>query len=119
MKSITLIMVSVLAIVGTVAGAEARGFKLRGSLLSHRSTTMPSKPTRSLPIIAAVGTTAAVDPKQAGAIPAIGQSASAEENAPIPPMPPASQSVSAKKTDAPWCPSGRTAGIGSGFCLIN
>lgn len=126
MKTIA-VALSVVMLAGGVADTQARGFRLRGS---SASTPLPSTPSlstaRRIPSIAAVGAISSTAPAQAVAgatIPAVmttqAQAADLDDNTPIPPMPPAPGNVTVAKPAQPWCPSGRTVGAGTGFCLIN
>ncbi|GJE55159.1 MULTISPECIES: hypothetical protein [Methylobacterium] len=126
MRPVAVVAVSVLTLAASIADAEARGFRLRGSSFSvpHRSASARDTATRRLPIIAAVGAIGPFDPSRSDARnvtrSARGSEADgADETAPIPPMPPAPVSLAVEKVSEPWCPSGRIAGTGTGFCLIN
>ncbi|GLS42265.1 hypothetical protein [Methylobacterium brachythecii] len=114
------VTLSVVMLAGSAVDAQARGLRLRGSNFSAAAS---SAKTRGIPTVAAVGAIGSVDPALAGAKPRgvmTAQAGDADENAPIPPMPPAPEAVpAAEKAAKPWCPSGKTAGVGKGFCLIN
>ncbi|GEP08810.1 hypothetical protein [Methylobacterium gnaphalii] len=113
------VTLSVAMLAGSVADAQARGFRLRSSSFSSVSS---SAKARRIPAIAAVGAISSPDPALAGAKPRgvmTAQAEDADENAPIPPMPPAPEAVPVTKPAQPWCATGRTVGVGKGFCLIN
>lgn len=121
MRTVAVVAVSILTLIGSLTGAEARGFRLRGfsSASSHGALPRGSVAVRPT----SVATVGAIDlstvnrggPRNAVAA----QSAVADETAPIPPMPPAPATVAVAKPAEPWCRSGRVAGSGTGFCLIN
>lgn len=127
MKSIAVVAVSVLALMGSVAGAEARGFRLRGSGFSvpSRTVSLHEPASARLPAISPLGVfdptaeKATIVTRSVMTTDGLGADPAADDGGPIPPMPPAPAPVAAKKPAQPWCPSGRIAGNGTGFCLIN
>ncbi|GEP00306.1 hypothetical protein [Methylobacterium haplocladii] len=122
MRTLTVVALSALTLAGSIAGAEARGFRLRGSgfAIPHRSATARVTTTRPVPTIATVGAIGLFDPTRPDAsivTRSVMTAGATDETSPIPPMPPVPAAV--KKSAEPWCPSGRIAGAGTGFCLIN
>ncbi|MET0257106.1 MAG: hypothetical protein ABW179_00860 [Methylobacterium sp.] len=122
MRTLTIVALSALTLAGGIPGAEARGFRLRGSSFSmpHRPATASDTLLRRGPAIATVGAIGLSEPARpdTGVLTrsVIATTGTADETVPIPPMPPVPVAV---KKSAPWCPSGRIAGAGTGFCLIN
>jgi hypothetical protein len=95
--------------------AEARGGRLRfGAAPAPRIVAAPpaaARPTGRLVVVPLVAAAPALRPALAGAAPA-------EDPAPRAAAPaPARPAVT--RVAGPWCPSGRTAGQGVGFCEIN
>lgn len=136
MRTVAVVAVSVLVLAGSVAAAEARGFRLRGGSFSVPARNMPIRDAaarRASPVFAVgsigglgngrpsdlyrrPGTTVVTRSVMTAEAQVSGPEAGATETSPT--SDPA-ESVAAKKHVAPWCPSGRIAGQGSGFCLIN
>ncbi len=115
--------ISAVALVGSAASAEAR-FRLRLST-SHAATPKLSAPTLSsaaAPSLSghigrrlAVGALAgAAGVRTAEALPPgeVGDSL-------FPSQPAAPVVAPVKAESAPWCPTGKLAGSGAGFCIIN
>ncbi len=127
MRKALVLGLSTLVLAGGIVPSEAR-FRFRGGGYSaSRYTPSVSPGLAVMPgITLRSGGTVYPSPSRAGAMPVGAMSADAlptteERTVTIAqPLPaPAPVAPAPKKDSGPWCASGRIAGSGAGFCLIN